>query len=74
MKDFLAFCEKQKRENAERDELLKEEKDEKAKKRLVKILAMQRAQSTDKVCEYNKLIDVKLEEYSNELKKQMEDA
>ena len=47
---------------------------EKAKKRLVKILAMQRAQSTDKVCEYNKLIDVKLEEYSNELKKQMEDA
>ena len=32
---------------------------------------MQRAQSSDKIAEYNKMIDVKLEEYKTELEKQI---
>ena len=71
MRDFLLFCEKQKKENQNRDKLLNEEKDEVAKRRLAKILAMQRAQSSDKIAEYNKMIDVKLEEYKTELEKQI---
>ena len=71
MRDFLLFCEKQKKENQNRDKLFNEEKDEVAKRRLAKILAMQRAQSSDKIAEYNKMIDVKLEEYKTELEKQI---
>ena len=72
MRDFLLFCEKQKKENQNRDKLFNEEKDEVAKRRLAKILAMQRAQSSDKIAEYNKMIDVKLEEYKTELEKQIQ--
>jgi hypothetical protein len=69
MKDFLDFVNKENEKENERKELLLEVKDEKERKRLEKIFAMQRGQSTDKIGEYNKLIDEKLEFYENELKK-----
>ena len=72
MKDFLNFLNKETEDENERKNIIKETKSEKDKKRLEKIFAMQRGQSTDKIGEYNKLIDVKLEKYEKELKKMYE--
>ena len=69
MKDFLDFVNKEKESENERKELMLEAKSEKERKRLERIFAMQRGQSTDKIGEYNKLIDEKLEIYEKELKK-----
>ena len=69
MKDFLNFMNNEKEAENERKNIIKETKSEKEKKRLEKIFAMQRGQSSDKIGEYNKLIDVKLEKYEKELKK-----
>ena len=67
MNDFLKFCEKEKKANKERDKLINEASDEKEKKRLAKILALQRGQSSDKIGEYNKMIDDKIEDYKDKL-------
>ena len=69
MKDFLNFFNKEKEADNERKELIKEAETEKEKKRLEKIFAMQRGQSADKIGEYNKLIDEKLEKYEKQLNK-----
>ena len=69
MKDFLTFFNKEKDAENERKELINEAKTEKERKRLEKIFAMQRGQSADKIGEYNKVIDEKLETYEKELKK-----
>ena len=72
MKDFLNLYEKEKKANKERDKEFNEVEDEKEKKRLAKILAMERAQSSDKIGQYNKLIDDKINEYENKLYQIME--
>ena len=72
MSDFLKFCEKEKKANKERDKEFNEVENEKEKKRLAKILAMERAQSSDKIGQYNKLIDDKINEYENKLYEIME--
>ena len=72
MKDFLNLYEKEKKANKERDKEFNEVEDEKEKKRLAKILAMERAQSSDKIGQYNKLIDDKINEYENKLYEIME--
>ena len=69
MLGFTNFCIKEKEKDRERDNILNKVVDDVTKKRLAKIQAMQRAQSADKKGEYNKLIDVKLQEYQDELKK-----
>ena len=72
MKDFLNLYEKEKKANKERDKEFNEVENEKEKKRLAKILAMERAQSSDKIGQYNKLIDDKINEYENKLYEIME--
>ena len=72
MKDFLNLYEKEKKANKEKDKEFNEVEDEKEKKRLAKILAMERAQSSDKIGQYNKLIDDKINEYENKLYEIME--
>ena len=63
MKSFLIFCNKEKEAQNERKEIFAEAKTEKEKKRLQNILKMQNAQSADKIGEYNKIIDERIEEY-----------
>ena len=63
MKSFLLFCNKEKEAQNERKEIFAEAKTEKEKKRLQNILKMQNAQSADKIGEYNKIIDERIEEY-----------
>ena len=67
MSDFLKFCEKEKKANKERDKLINEASNEQEKRRLAKILALQRGQSSDKIGEYNKMIDEKIEDYKEKL-------
>ena len=69
MVGFTNFCIKENEKDKERNNILNKAVDDVAKKRLAKIHAMQRAQSCDKKGEYNKLIDVKLQEYQDELNK-----
>ena len=69
MKDFLKFFNKEKEAENERKKMIKEANTEKERKRLEKIFAMQRGQSADKIGEYNKIIDEKLEKYEKELTK-----
>ena len=68
LKDLLNLCNKENEKENKRKELLKEIKSEMEMKRLEKIFAMQRAQSTDKIGEFNNLIDEKVEKYEKELK------
>ena len=68
MKDFLKFLNKEKEAENGRKKIIKEANTEKERKRLEKIFAMQRAQSADKIGEYNKVIDEKLEKYEKELR------
>ena len=63
MKSFLIFCNKEKEAENERKEIFAEAKTEKEKKRLQNILKMQNAQSTDKIGEYNNIIDERIQEY-----------
>ena len=63
MKSFLIFCNKEKEAQNERKEIFAEAKTKKEKKRLQNILKMQNAQSADKIGEYNKIIDERIEEY-----------
>ena len=67
MSDFLKFCEKEKKANKERDKMINEATNEKEKRRLAKILALQRGQSSDKIGEYNKMIDEKIDDYKEKL-------
>ena len=67
MKSFLLFCNKEKEDQNERKEIFAEAKTEKEKKRLQNILKMQNAQSADKIGEYNKIIDERIEEYRTAL-------
>ena len=71
MKDFLNLYEKEKKANKERDKEFNEVEDEKEKKRLAKILAMERAQSSDKIGKFNQLIYDKVAEYKNNLLEKM---
>ena len=72
MKDFLSFFEKEKKANKERDKEFNEIENEKEKKRLAKIFAMERAQSSDKIGQYNKMIDDKIMEYENLLNEKLQ--
>ena len=72
MKDFLDLCNKEKEIDKQRNIKFKEAKTEMDKKRLEKIIAMQRAQSADKVGEFNKKIDEKLKKYEDQLKQMYE--
>ena len=66
MRDLLNFFNMERAAENERRDLLNSVKSEIEKKRLEKIFAMQRAQSADKMGEYNKVIDEKLERYEKE--------
>lgn len=68
-KDLLTFIEEKKKQNETNNKLFNEITNEKERRRLMTILKMERAQSSDKIGEYNKMIDVKLEEYKAELTK-----
>ena len=71
LNEFLELCKKEDKENKERDKLLSKVTNEKEKKRLTKILAMERAQSSDKIGKFNQLIYDKVAEYKNNLLEKM---
>ena len=65
--DLLLFIEDERSKDKEREMILNNTNDNATKKRLTKIFSLQRAQSSDKIGEYNKMIDTKLEAFQSYL-------
>ena len=68
MKDFLNLFNKENKADDERKRIIDEMEEGIEKKRLAKIFAMQRGLSSDKIGEYNNLIDEKLQKYEQKLR------
>jgi hypothetical protein len=68
MKDFLNLFNREDRADDERRKIIDEMEEGIEKKRLEKIFAMQRGLSSDKIGEYNNLIDEKLQKYEQRLR------
>ena len=68
MKDFLNLFNKEDKADDERRKIIDEMEEGIEKRRLEKIFAMQRGLSSDKIGEYNNLIDEKLQKYEQRLR------
>ena len=68
MKDFLNLFNREDKADDERKRIIDEMEEGIEKKRLEKIFAMQRGLSSDKIGEYNNLIDEKLKKYEQKLR------
>jgi hypothetical protein len=73
MKDFLNLFNKENKADDERKRIIDEMEEGIEKKRLAKIFAMQRGLSSDKIGEYNNLIDEKLKKYEQKLREVYEE-
>ena len=73
MKDFLNLFNKEDKADDERRKIIDEMEEGIEKRRLEKIFAMQRGLSSDKIGEYNNLIDEKLKKYEQKLREVYEE-